>query len=684
MHMKPCGVEGGSIRSCQLKMTDEDKTHWDAGLNKGLIYRPEAQRTKEDERTNTPAKPAYYAESGAPIPYIKAIIYAGIAILPYFTILDQLGATVDFVPCNGMTCHYMRIFNSEHIPATGINVIGVQNGVERPMAMHYLDFDAYACQRNDKNRTYLTKIWGPEASICPPMDKQKYTVFLDEHNLESTKDKVNEESFFAINNFTSSVKLGFLITKLPFWAFAWPINAAAKLNPRWGMEHIPSARCPNHSKKEMEKVCWDINHKNRRLKKSEHHLISNHLKVWGPAKVGTVVGLVLYAIFTVLHDVGLLAGASEITTLTLGFCGCVSWGFGAIAIFFWAMGASEVFVAPIRGQDVNSCACYYQMPEMKALIGLTTPFAMMVGFMTKAQMQGLAALFGDYLSFQTYFIPHYLGKQSFLWTWAVLTTPKMAGTIVGDPRHKFTPAQWAMLRRQQTCLYWLSVLLRLVVALSASSFMIAFKELCISLYMKNDMTLMMDIFVKWILLCGPSVFAAIVGIMAVKDLSQLTIYPEEGESFLGQVRNVCPCFAKLEGLKEKYPWLKANEHRLAHLSFWPGALAITLWTAAVAQGLCPDRSFLFGSESLTHPKLAQAELWGSAGFVFFIVHVPTVLSVAFSSWDDMESMKYLEDQRSELQQSPTYMALDKAAEANRAAGGSAETLLKVEEGTTSS
>merc|ERR1719272_1462951 len=123
---------------------------------------------------------------------------------------------------------------------------------------------------------------------------------------------------------------------------------------------------------------------------------------------------------------------SEMVSLSFGFAATVLYGIAGVSMFFWAMGAAEVFVAA-AGDSVDDCACYYSIPEITALIGLSTPFAVFAGFMARVQMQGLASLFGDFLCYQTYYVPHYLSKQSFLWTWAVLTTPKMAGTIQGEP-----------------------------------------------------------------------------------------------------------------------------------------------------------------------------------------------------------------------------------------------------------
>jgi hypothetical protein len=620
-----------------------EKKEWDDGLNNGLIFRPESQKDKpEDFNGRTvfygKAKPVYYGESNPVIVLAKAVAYALIAIAPYFTIFDQLSATVNFTPCNNVTCHYMRIFNSEHIPATGVNVISVQNGVDRPLAMRYPGIQPFACRYDKNNRTYPEKFWGPEATSCPPVSKKKYESFLDLKKERHTKDLVRDETEFA-QNWTPMLRLSFLLTKVPLWIFAWPITAISKINSFWGMEHVPSARCPGKTMEEMQDTCNAINDKNKKYRSKGDEIIINHLAPFGPSKIGTYLGLIGYAFFTALHDILLLLGKSETITLTLGFCAIMSYGMGTIAVFNWAMGASEVFLAQVPGHPLTECACFYSMPEMSALIALTTPFAMFVGFMGKVQMQGLAALFGDYLSFQAYLVPHYLGKQSTLWTWSVMTTPKMAGTVQARPRTPFTKEWWGYLRLQQSILYWFTIAVKAFVALTSSAFMIAFKELCISLYMAHNMTPMFE-YITIVLLCTPSLAAIAFGALAILDLASMTICIDKGETFFGQFKTVFTCgFLQCDARPSTF------QNILRYASFVAGLIVIVVWTGAVAQGLSPDRNFLLGNEELTHPKLAQAELWGACGFVFFLVHVPVVLSIGFSTWEDLESLKYLEQER---------------------------------------
>jgi len=288
----------------------------------------------------------------------------------------------------------------------------------------------------------------------------------------------------------------------------------------------------------------------------------------------------------------------------------------------------------VIGEGKDQCACYYQLPEISALLALSTPFAVFAGFMARVQMQGLAALFGDFLAFQTYYIPHYLGKQSFLWTWAVLSSPKMAGTIQGEPR-RVEQSWWNIFRHQQLILWYLSMFLQVVVALSASVFMIAFKELCVSLYLKGEMTPSVNAAIKYVLLPAPSVVTLAVGVIACMDLAVMTLpnLMDAGESFTGQLKTIFPCVPRL-------PPKSPLDSTLGYIAFVLGEALLIAWTLAVAQGLCPDLNVLLGKEELVHPKLAQAEMWGACGFIFFFVHVPRVMGIVFSTWEDLESLKW--------------------------------------------
>jgi len=636
----------------QQKVTEDTKKDWDAGLNQGLIYRHADQKNTSIPPEAPggyygPAKPAYYGESMPLVLYMKAIGLACVAVLPFYTVLDQLGHNLEFQPCNDVSCHYMRLFNSKHIPGTGVSVISVRNGIERPLALHYLDFDAYSCPLKHVNRTWGGKISG-DALTCAHLKKGEYTSFLDE--ARNVKPKVRTESDFA-NHFTTLLKYAFWITKAPLWLFAWPLNTMAKSNTLWGMEHVPSAICKGKSYEEMQDMCTDINVQNKAKGDKQGTLITNHLRKWGPSKMGVVGGLGGYAALTALHDLALLTGRPEVVSVSLGFGATVCLGIAGVSMFFWAMGAAEVFVSMI-GVGEDQCACYYQLPEISALFALSTPFAVFAGFMARVQMQGLAALFGDFLCFQTYSVPHYLSKQSFLWSWAVLSSPKMAGTIQGEPR-RVEQGWWNIFRVQQLTLWYLSMFLQVVVALSASSFMIAFKELCVSLYLKGEMTPSVNLAIKYILLPAPSLVTLAVGVIACLDLAAMTLPSrmDAGETFTGQLKTILPCVPKLSKGS-------ALDVTLGYIAFVLGEAILIGWTLAVAQGLCPDRNVLLGTEELTHPKLAQAEMWGACGFIFFFAHVPRVMGIAFSTWEDLESLKWCANPEQKAREQAKYAPLN--------------------------
>jgi len=360
-------------------------------------------------------------------------------------------------------------------------------------------------------------------------------------------------------------------------------------------------------------------------------------KVWGGARTLTVVGLVGWGSLTGLHDVMMLLECSELQTLKVRWLSTVSLGLAAASMFLWAMGLAGVYVAPIAEKGVSTCACFYQIPDLDALVALSTPLALFAVFFGRVQMQGLAALFGDYLSYQTYTIPHYLGRQSFLWTWAMLCSPKMVGTIQGDKRETFSVSQWKTLSSMQKSLYYFSLSLQAFVALSASSFMIRSKELLTSLYLQGDMTPSVNAVIKYILLPLPSAITVGVGLYAAWELYTMTLGTDGRETFSHALRTLLPSRMHVCVPDEN----TACEQILAIGTLIVGWVLLLSWTCAVAQGLCPDRDLLLGKKDIHPPRLAQAELWGACGFIFFAVHVPRITAIAFSTWDDMESLKYL-------------------------------------------
>lgn len=602
-------------------MGDWDPTY-DEGLNKGIVARGHDGRP-----------PDYYREGNIKVAYAKAMAFGLITIAPYYTVLDQLGSITpeSFMPCNDQPCHYMRLFDSRFIPGSGSDIMAVRNGLRRPMAMRYSDYQVYACPETGPNET--AREWGDKifGSSCPLMN--------DRESLKSQGEKypalqggVDHETEMA-SQMTLTVRIAFFVTKLPLLLFTFPFNMAAKVNDRWGMDHIPSASCPGLSPEEMRFKCADM-----KIQKGVH----NHLHTWGPSRDATFLFLILWGVTSGIHDVQVLHGVSEKTTLLVGTISTFMCGAGVAAMFCWAMAATEVFVAELEGFSTSECVCFYQLGEVTQLVGLSTPFAMLAAFAIKVQLQGLNSLFGDSTYYQPYIIPHYLAKQSYLWTWAVLTSPKQAGTIEAKPREYFEIPDWYRLfQLQQFLQFWRQLVINGFVALSASPFMIAFKELLTGVLIGKGQTPTVNFIILYILLPLPSILTWALGAFDIMQLYYTCIQPDVGETFADQIDSACPNWIFGE---RQSNWLKAHnnvETTLAYTAFVVLGTVSLVWTAAVAQGLCPDLNVLLGKEEVVRPTIAQAELWGACGFIFVGYHLQKGIAFVFSTWDDVESLKTL-------------------------------------------
>jgi len=607
-------------------------TSWDEGLTRdtGLLISHRKDRKP----------PAYYAEGNFLVQYAKTFGFAFVAILPYFTVLDQLGSIQpeEFQPCTNSSCHYMRLFDSSAIPGSGSDIMSVRNGVARPFHLDFQNFEVQTCMHREKGtkpRDFQTKMW---EATCPPADGSELREFLESHKYTNSQLEFEQN---AAEDFTASVRIALWVTKVPLWAFTSPFTLIGKSNDHWGMENIPSGRCPGMNEDEMAATC---------RKPSIRKKVDNHLAVWGPAKITTLLSLFCWACLSGIHDLMLLRGWSEVTTLKVGIASTVLLGGAVAAVFIWAMGSTEVFAAEVldrKGDDPIECLCYYQLPELRVLFGLITPFMLLATFAAKVQIVGMACLYGDFLYYQMYTVPQYLAKQSFLWSWATLVTPKMAGTTKATPREEFTHQQWrGLFQWQQGLFYWRFVVINGFVALSAAAYMVAFKQL-IYFFLLNGLdgsgqnTFAVHCVLKFVLLPGPSVVTWGAGLFAIMELYQTCIDQGEGESFADQIGAATPEWVfgekRIQALK-----LKAGlEKNLGRASFAIGLTVILAWTAATAQGLCPDMNLLLGNEELTKPSLAQAELWGACGFIFMGFHIQRGISFVFSTWDDLESLKTL-------------------------------------------
>merc|ERR1719375_1933708 len=163
----------------------------------------------------------------------------------------------------------------------------------------------------------------------------------------------------------------------------------------------------------------------------------------------------MWAATAALHDVMLLYKVREKYTLQVGVVSAAMLGVAVAAMFFWAAGATQVFLAKPEGHTTfEECACFYKLPEFAALMALATPMMLLSVFATKVMFTGMAAMWGDHLYYKLFPVPHYLAKQSYLWTWATLVTPKLAGTVQANPREHFEKHNWAWLFAFQLRLYY--------------------------------------------------------------------------------------------------------------------------------------------------------------------------------------------------------------------------------------
>ncbi|CAJ1329440.1 unnamed protein product, partial [Effrenium voratum] len=122
-----------------------------------------------------------------------------------------------------------------------------------------------------------------------------------------------------------------------------------------------------------------------------------------------VYSIMGWAFLKVLHDWLLLAGVHEFKTLCVG-CLAMFFELSAVsAAFLWSMGAVEVFVAKLPQE---SCACYYVLPELEAILAIGTPGLLFAHAVKKLEHVHRATLVGDYLYFQQYDVPFRLAEKS--------------------------------------------------------------------------------------------------------------------------------------------------------------------------------------------------------------------------------------------------------------------------------
>mmetsp|Transcript_20997 Transcript_20997/g.39024 ORF Transcript_20997/g.39024 Transcript_20997/m.39024 type:complete len:774 (+) Transcript_20997:169-2490(+) len=584
--------------------------------------------------------PTYYAESGVLIRYCKALFLPFAALVTYSTVFDGLTSVEnqDFDACNLQPCRYMRIFSSAHLSGTGREIMQVQNGISRPLAIQgFWSFEVYPCPKNPGNetRTFSKRIYG-DIRACGATAVSKIDDLLaTDYDLREVVDAENKKAL----TFSLVTKLCFWINKVALAAFILFPGMLAKTNNQWGMENLPDAICPGYNRTSMQAVCdkW-------KTKKG----IINHLNVMSPSKMSLWGGIFAYAIFRAIHDVMLLSGVKEVYTLTVSYMSTTALGVASVGLFLWAMSSTGVFIAPVDDFHVKTCACFYKMPELETLGSVASPFALLFLFCLQVQLNGMATLYGDILSYQRYDIPHYLAKQSYLWTWTYMTSPKVAGTFAGEPRKMFSPKEWAHLFWMHRMMFYIRNIFFLFMAMTAAPFIMSGLELVCDIITNYDQLGMGSY--GWIIpnvmragLVVPSLLAAGSTLLGFMDLQSTCFNPDVGESFADQINLVMPDFLFNKNCADnlKQPQNKWIEKFLCYSTaiIWGTFLAVSFLT--VSWGLFPRKDIFLAQEAHTvdHHSLAENELTSACGFMLAAAHITQYIVFIAATWDDMESLR---------------------------------------------
>ena len=200
--------------------------------------------------------------------------------------------------------------------------------------------------------------------------------------------------------------------------------------------------CPGYSQEQMRDTCESMHVKKTVLNPLEDSWL----------KYPYACAIVAWALFSMLHDFCLMRGMKEFLTLRLGFASAFSLMLAVIVGFFWSMGVLEVFAAEVIPEV---CACYYVLPELRAIVAILTPCLLYLQSIKKLQQLSRAILVGDHLYFQSYDVPFALAKQ----------TPAAidAGSFVVSTAHGFHQAEVEE-RLMLSEIRWLCLFQRLLMA----------------------------------------------------------------------------------------------------------------------------------------------------------------------------------------------------------------------------
>lgn len=189
----------------------------------------------------------------------------------------------------------------------------------------------------------------------------------------------------------SCAKLGFVK--------AFHVIVNGRHSPTCDEDYFLEPICPSYSEKQMVDKCETL---------EVRESIINPLKSsW--LQYGYAACIVGWAISSLLHDLLLMQDKNEFLTLRLG---CVSALFQLLALmagFFWSQDVLKVFASEVIP---GVCACFFVLPEIRAILAIMTPCLLYKECVGKLQQLHRAILVGDHLYFQAYNVPFALARDS--------------------------------------------------------------------------------------------------------------------------------------------------------------------------------------------------------------------------------------------------------------------------------
>jgi len=161
---------------------------------------------------------------------------------------------------------------------------------------------------------------------------------------------------------------------------------------------LPQPLCSNETRHGMRALCSSDEVRDR---------VINPLV---DAKSGKVFkgGILGSAILRILHDLCILAGIDQTSTISLNFGATMFSILSGASAVYWAMGAFELFYAPV-GED---CGCFFRADIVTCILLFAIAGGVLKAALNGAENLMRAIIGGDFLMTVAYFVPHQLVMTS--------------------------------------------------------------------------------------------------------------------------------------------------------------------------------------------------------------------------------------------------------------------------------